>query len=58
MKQSHEKTGKHESKSSGSTKKVADHYGSDDKSLGKKLSEKGSQSTKMSHRASDNADSE
>ena len=58
MKQSHEKTAEHQSESSGSNKKAADHYGSDDKSSGKKSSGKGSESTKMSHRASDNADSD
>ena len=58
MKQSHEKIAKHQSESSGSNKKAADHYGSDYRSSGKKSSEKGSQSTKMSHQTWDDADSE
>ena len=58
MKQSHEKMAKHQSESSGSNKKAADHYGSDDRSSGKKSSEKVWQSTKMSRQAWDEADSE
>ena len=58
MKQSQEKTAKHQSESSGSNKKAADHYGSDDKSSRKKSSGKGSQSTKMSHQAWDDVDGE
>ncbi len=58
MKQSHEKTAKHQSESNGSNKKAAGHYGSDDKLTGKMSSEKGSQSTKMSHQGSDDTDRE
>lgn len=58
MKQSHEKMPKHQFESSGSDKKAADQYGSDDRSSGKRSSEKGSRSAKMSEHLWDEADSE